>query len=312
MPEPSIKNEPKIVIVVINYKGFDDTAACLKSLQRIAYKNFKIIVIDNASKLNAIPKLKQQFPDVIYIRSEKNLGFTGGNNLGLNNAYELDPKYIFLLNNDTVVSKNILSELSSFMENNPDMGLIGPLNYYFDEKNIIAFAGARLNRNNGMMTFLYPDAKLSDIKDRVIPCSFIIGAAMFIRTGLIKQIGGLYNDYFLTSEESELCVKVADLGYQLSIITTCGIWHKISQSMEAESELSNYFIFRNKLWFIKRNAKIITVKDSLELVKYIIICLLSFTIKKRNFSAAKGIIAGIYDFFTGVKGPGRFKNRLNA
>ena len=304
--------KPLVVIILINYNRLEDTLDCLKSLQTVKFDNFKIIVVDNASKLNPVPHLKKHFPEAIYIRSEKNLGFTGGNNLGLSKAYELDPKYIFLLNNDTIVSENILSELFDFMEANPDTGLIGPVNYYFESPNIVAFAGGNLNRNNGMMTFLYPDTKLPNIKKKVINCSFIIGSAMFIRTDLIKKIGGFYNEYFLTSEESELCVKVADLGYKLSIITTCGIWHKISRTMEAESELSNYFIFRNKLWFIKRNAKKITFKDSMGLVKYIIICLLSFTVKKRNFPAAKGIIEGIYDFFAGVKGPGRFKNRLNA
>ncbi|MDL1982911.1 MAG: glycosyltransferase family 2 protein [Deltaproteobacteria bacterium] len=312
MSDSAIQNESKIVVIVVNYNGFDDTVACLESLQLTGYDNFQIIVVDNASKINPLLELMRRFPDVIYLRSEKNLGFTGGNNLGLKKAYALKPKYIFLLNNDTVVSKNILSELYSFMENNPKMGLIGPLNYYFDKKNIIAFSGANLNRNNGMMTFLYSDKKLSDIKERIISCSFIIGAAMFIRADLIEQIGGLYNDYFLTSEESELCIKVADLGYQLAVITSCCIWHKVSMTMGSESEISNYYIFRNKLWFIKRNAIKITLKDIFQLAKYIVICLLSFLIKKRKFSAAKGILAGIYDFFMGVKGPGRFKNRLNA
>ena len=309
----NIKNKKfSVVIILVNYNGFEDTFDCLKSLQSVKFDNFKIIVVDNASKPNPVPKLKKHFPDVFFIRSEKNLGFTGGNNLGLNKAYELDPKYIFFLNNDTIVSENILPELFNFMENNPDTGLVGPVNYYFETRDIVAFAGGILNRNNGMMTFLYNDSKLSDINKKVINCSFIIGAAMFIRTDLIKQIGGFCDDYFLTSEESELCAKVADSGYKLSVLTTCGIWHKISQSMEAESELSNYFIFRNKFWFIKRNAKRISFRDSLELAKYIVICLLSFTVKKHNFPAAKGIIAGIYDFIIGVKGPGRFKNRLNA
>jgi hypothetical protein len=82
--------------------------------------------------------------------------------------------------------------------------------------------------------------------------------------------------------------------------------------MGAESELSNYFIFRNKLWFIRRNASNRSISGFLPVIRYIVICLVSFIVKKRNFAAARGIISGIFDYLRGIEGPGRYKERLNA
>ena len=312
MPESSIKNESKIVIVVINYNGFEDTRECLKSLNNVKYNNFNVIVVDNASRDNPIPRLQKDFPEVYYIRTGKNLGFTGGNNIGLEKARELKPKYVFFLNNDTVVSENILSELSIFMDANLDVGIVGPLTYYYDSKVVISFGGAHLNRNTGSIIFLNKGKTPRRLSGEVIYCSFIEGAALFLRMDLATRIGGFNNEYFLTSEESELCIKIADMSYKLAVVTRCSVWHKVSQSMGSGSELTNYFVFRNKLLFIKRNALGFRLPHLIHIITHYGICLISFAVKKRNPCAVKGLITGTYDFIAGITGPGRYKGRLNA
>ncbi len=304
--------QPFVAIVIVNYNGFADTRECLCSLCNVKYSNLSIILVDNASTDGSLEMLRDEFTKVHFVRSEINLGFTGGNNLGLEKAYEYSPDYILLLNNDTIVSENLLDELTCYMDDNPNVGLAGPLTLYYDSDDIIAFAGGNLNRNTGIVKYLHKGNKRDNITARALYCTFIEGAALFIRTEVIKNIGGLNNLYFLTSEESELCVRITDLGYQLSVLTSCCIWHKVSRSMGAESELSNYFIFRNKLWFVKRNNHHPSLLDLIQFLKYYITSFYSYIFKKGNYGAAKGMIYGVFDFFMGVDGPGRYRNKLKA
>ncbi|MFZ2224234.1 MAG: glycosyltransferase family 2 protein [Candidatus Deferrimicrobium sp.] len=306
------REPPGVTVVVVNYNGCDDTRECLRSLRDVEYGNRTVILVDNASTDGSFERLREEFPEVLCIRSGKNLGFTGGNNLGLAKAYEARPEFVFLLNNDTVVSPDILRELTGFMENHPRVGLAGPLIYEYEARDVIAFGGGHLDRNSGLVTFLNKGKCREELGEAPIYCSFIEGSALFFRTAVLRRIGGFNDLYFLTSEESELCVRVADLGYEMAVLPSCGVWHKISRSMVAGSELANYFLFRNRMWFIRRNSREIGVRDLIRIVRYCVICLVSFAVRKRNLPAARGILCGIVDFAKGVQGPGRYKARLNA
>ena len=301
---------PPVSIVIVNYKNLKDTSECLRSIEGITYDNFNIIVVDNASNDGSLQELKKEFPRVLFIENSINLGFTGGNNAGSQRAYEWGAKYIFFLNNDTTVSSNILNELVLFLEGHSGVGLAGPLTCYYEDQGRVAFAGGNINRNTGLITFLKRHCAAEEIQGQAIYCNFIEGAALFIRADLMKELGGFNDDYFLTSEESELCVKIEDAGYRMAVLTTCRVWHKISQTMVSASELTSYFLFRNKLLFVRKNHKNFASKDLYEIVRYYCVCFLSFLIKKRNFNACKGLIWGVFDFLAGRVGVGRFKGKL--
>jgi GT2 family glycosyltransferase len=301
-----------IAVVIINFNGYDLTSECLRSFENVQYEPYVLIVVDNASTDGSTERLKIEFPHVHYVESDYNKGFTGGNNLGLEKARKLGAEYVFYLNNDTVVSGNILLELSSFMQSHPEVGLAGPLTYYYDAKEVISFGGGSIHRNTGIYTHLNKDKTLSQLKDRVIYCNFIEGTALFLSTALADRVGGFSDEYFLTSEESELCVRIVDLGYNLAVITSCSVWHRVSQSLKGGSTLREYFIFRNKLLFVKRNAIGFGVKDLKVLIWIYGKCFASSVRRDRNLATAKGIILGVLDFFRGTTGPGRYAKYLNA
>jgi len=309
---PEMKQAPSIAVVIVNYNGYELTRDCLNSFTKVTYCNYTLIVVDNASNDNSIPRLKVEFPQVQYVECPKNSGFTGGNNLGIKRAHELAAEYVFLLNNDTVVSENILDELISFSINNPDIGIVGPLTFFYEAMDTISFGGGNINRNTGMYYHLNKGKKLGDLQDSVIYCSFLEGAAMFMRTDLALEVEGLSNVYFLTSEESELCVRVADKGFKLAVITSCSVWHKISQSLKGGSTLRDYYIFRNKLLFVKRNARNMGLSDLASLAWFYFKCFASSVRRDRNCATAKGILFALIDFFAGVTGPGRYAGKLNA
>lgn len=301
---------PLLTIIILNYNGLNDTVECLTSLRASTFLDFKVVVVDNASGENPLPLLKRDFPEACCIRSEINLGFTGGNNLGLAKANEINSKYIFYLNNDTVVTPDTLATLVDFMELHPEVGIAGPLTYYYDEPDVVCFGGGTIDRNTGRITFIGKGARLSAAHEDVICCNFIEGAAIVIRSTLAKKVGGFNDDYFLTSEESELCIQVADMGYKLAVITTCSILHKVSRSMGAGSELINYFVYRNRLHFIRNNARSFALRDAAAIVYSYLVTFFSLVLRMRNLPAARGLILGILDFLRGITGPGRYQGLL--
>jgi GT2 family glycosyltransferase len=307
-----MNQDPLIAIVIVNYNGFEITRDCLDSFKQVSYRNYVLIVVDNASSDNSVQRLETEFPYLHTLSIKYNTGFTGGNNIGLKKAEELGADYVFFLNNDTVVSENVLDELLAFSAGHPDVGIVGPLTYYFEAAEIISFGGGEINRNTGMYFQLNKDKTINQLADKEIYCSFIEGAAMFMRTALAVEVGGFNDAYFLTSEESELCVRVADKGYKLSVITSCSVWHKISRTLEGRSALRNYFVFRNRLLFVKRNAVGFGINNLIELAWYYLKCFAWTLLKSRNLSAANGILLGTLDFFRGVTGPGKYAKKLNA
>ena len=211
-----------------------------------------------------------------------------------------------------MVSENVLDELLHFMQTNPGIGIAGPLTFYFEARDTISFGGGEINRNTGRYCQLHKGKKLEELPGGVIYCSFIEGAAMFLRTDLALRVGGFSNVYFLTSEESELCVRVADRGLRLAVITSCSVWHKISQSLKGGSTLRDYYVFRNKLIFVERNALDFGLDDLASLSWFYLKCFVSSLRRDRDLATAKGIALGVFDFLAGVSGPGRYAGKLNA
>ena len=109
----SPNKEPKIYIVIINWNGYVDTYECVESLQKISYKNFEIVIVDNGSDTKDVLKLEDKFEKVIVISNNNNLGFSGGNNIGINYALKQNSDFILLLNNDMIPAKIALSPIVS-------------------------------------------------------------------------------------------------------------------------------------------------------------------------------------------------------
>jgi GT2 family glycosyltransferase len=301
-------HNPSVAVIIVNYKGYELTRECLYSFSRVIYDDYALIVVDNGSCDHSVARLRAEFPQAVYIESERNLGFTGGNNLGLAAAYERGCRYVFFLNNDTVVSDNIF-ELVTFLEAHPEVGMASPLTFYHDNPERISFGGGYLDRNTGIITFSHKGDRRSDFTEKVIFCTFLEGAAIMARADLVGRAGGFNDDYFLNSEEAELCIKITDMGYRLAVIDNCFVWHKISQTMKPGSEMINYFVYRNRLHFVRNNALQLGVKQVFAIIYTYLRIILSF-LSRGNYPAARGLLLGVIDYFRGVKGVGRFYHQL--
>ncbi len=246
-------NEVYISIITVNYNGLSDTCEMIDSLkQHLTISSYEIIVIDNASINNEALLIQEKYPEIKCFRSNQNLGFAGGNNLGISKA---SGKYILLLNNDTYIRDNTLLSLATFLDNNPSIGAVSP-KIKFADSNIIQFAGytnlSLITLRNKLIGFEQEDKGQYNIA-HISP--FLHGAAMMIRKDIIREIGYMPEIYFLYYEELDWCEQIRKHGYELWYIPQAEIYHKESSSVGQGSPLRCFYLTRNRLLFAWRNRQ---------------------------------------------------------
>lgn len=245
--------EKSVHIVVLNYNGYEDTIACVESLLKIQYKNYKIIVVDNAST-NDYATLQQNLArDIILLQTGKNLGYAGGNNVGIQWALEDGADYVCVLNNDTEVEPDFLKQLVDFAETNPDCGMVGPAILEFDEPELVQTTGAMINIAKGADLPLNQGKPIDEV-EKVIACDYIGGACMLVRKEVMEKIGLIPENYFLFYEETEWCCRAKQAKFGVYCLTTAHIYHKGSSSINKVQGLSKYLLYRNRVVFVKRNG----------------------------------------------------------
>ena len=242
-----------VSIVTVNYNQPQATIELLISLNKHATNNVEIIVVDNASKVNHELEFKSINPSLIFIRSEVNLGFAGGNNLGINLA---KGDFIFLLNNDTEVPDGCVETMIDELEANNKIGLLSPLILYYDDKNIIQYAGyTPLNyltaRNSQIGQF---EKNIGQYDHVNYETGFCHGAAVMCRKADLLKAGLMDESYFLYYEELDWCEKFKRIGKTINFTGKTFIYHKESLSVGKESIIKTYFMTRNRMLFIRKNT----------------------------------------------------------
>jgi len=247
---------PLVSIVTVNYDHPEVTLALLASLRLVTYPCIEIIVVDNASPKDDPAILKQSYPEIIFIQSTKNLGFAGGNNLGIRQA---KGKYLLFINNDTEVEPGFLEPLVAKCELHPEIGAVSPKIKYFDHPDTIQFCGqAPMNhytmRSHGIGHGVV-DAGQFDTDART---HFVHGAAMMVPLSVIQQTGMMPECYFLYYEELDWCASIKRAGYQLWYVHDSCILHKESISTGKMSPFKTYYMNRARLLYLRRNVSGVT------------------------------------------------------
>ena len=247
----------KIAIVILNWNGYEDTSECIISLQKITYDNYQIVVVDNGSDVEDFNKLKNNFPNVKVLRSDVNLGFTGGNNLGIKYSLEEKTDFILLLNNDTIVEPNFIQPLLDIFENNPNVGIAAPQINYFDEPKKVWTEGGRISKIRGSgfaYSERFDDGKIIDDKE----VTFVSGCCMLIKKEIFEKVGVFDDNFFLYVEDADLCYRTTQAGYKIIVSHNSKIYHKVSSSTKENlSLLPLYYVTRNRLYFANKSFSFI-------------------------------------------------------
>ena len=238
-----------ISIITINYNGQNDTCALIETIPQKDY--LEVIVVDNASKNQEADTIATRYPHVKVIKSEKNLGFAGGNNLGIKAA---QGKYLFFINNDTIFKEFNIQALIDRLESSPAIGVVCPKIRFAWGSNPIQFTGytplSKITVRNQSIGFGEEDRGQYNTPH---PTPYAHGAAMLIQREAIEKTGLMPECFFLYYEELDWSMMFTRAGYQIWYEPLCTIYHKESQSTGQNSPLRTYYIVRNRLLLVKRN-----------------------------------------------------------
>lgn len=247
--------QPSVFIIIVTWEAKNDIVECLYSLKKLNYPNYKIVVVDNASKDGTPRAVKSLFPDVILIENKENLGFAEGNNIGIRFALKRGAHYILLLNDDTVVHPTMLKELIKGAEMDDKNGIGGGKIYYYSDEKRIWFAGGKIDKGcvathhigNEIDNGQYNEQKEVD---------YITGCMFLIKAAVIKEIGLLDSRFFMYREEIDWCLRAKKAGFKIIYFPEAIIWHKGNTSLGGrQSAFYLYYMTRNGLLIIKKHNR---------------------------------------------------------
>ena len=239
----------EISIITINFNGLSDTCALMETIP--FNNNLEVIVVDNASQNQEADIISKRFPQVKVIKSEQNLGFASGNNLGIKAA---QGKYLFFINNDTIFKDFNVQPLIDRLESSPAIGVICPKIRFAWGNNPIQYAGytalSSITVRNQAIGFGEEDHGQYDTAH---PTPYAHGAAMLIKREALEKVGLMPECYFLYYEELDWSMMFTRAGFEIWYDPACTVYHKESQATGQNSPLRTYYIVRNRLLLVKRN-----------------------------------------------------------
>lgn len=260
----------KIFIVILNYKGIENTLECIKSVDNINKKNIKveIVVVDNNSQDGSQEKLSK-LKNISLISNSENLGFSGGMNTGIKFALEHESTHIVLLNNDTYVDRDFLLNL---YEASKKADIISPKIYFApgfefhknryknsERGKVIWYAGGKIDWQNVIGVHIGVDEVDSGQFNRQKEIDFATGCCLMIKKEVFEKIGYLDDNYFLYLEDMDFSVRAKNNGFKIVFEPTSVIWHKNASSAGGSgSSLQDYYFTRNRLIFAFKYAKLRT------------------------------------------------------
>ena len=246
--------QPLVSIISVNFNEPEETIEFLDSLQQSDYPNIEIIIVDNGSKKKIDSSLESKYPNVTCIFSEKNLGFAGGNNLGIEVA---NGEYLFFLNNDTLVPADTVSTMVAYMETHQQVGVTSPKILFMDNR--IQYAGATdINFLTGRGSKIGNLEEDNGQYDKTYRTNLGHGAAMMVRRSVVEEVGPMPSIYFLYYEEHDWTLHIKRKNHEVHYVGTAHIHHKESVSTGKASPLKTYYLNRNRLLFLRRNSAGIT------------------------------------------------------
>lgn len=295
--------KPQVTIIVLNWNGLADTLECLESLARLDYLTYEVVVVDNGSTDGSVEAIRTHFPQVTLIENGENLGYAGGNNVGIEYALEAGTDYVLLLNSDTVVDSQMLDHLVHVGESDSDVGIVGPKIYYYHAPEVIWSAGGRIGAL-GKPCQLGLDEIDTGQHDSVREVDYVTGCALLAKASLIQQIGDLDSRFFAYYEDAEWCARARRHHYKVIYVPQARVWHKIQPRTQEQAPYYLYLMTRNQLLYLK------TTRAGLVRISYVILRdslwpFIKWTIRgprREQRSLRKVAIRAVFDFLCGRLG----------
>lgn len=298
-----------VFIIVLNFNGKDDTVACLQSIEKLDTRNLKleVVVVDNGSEEEFNPPVGGS--KIKVIKNKENLGYAGGNNVGIKYALKHGADYVVILNNDTIVDKDLVAELLKTAQSDDRVGIVAPKIYFAkgyefhkdrykesEQGKVIWYAGGMMDLANVLGSHRGVDEVDEGQYERGEETDFASGCCLLVSKALFENVGLFDEKYFLYYEDSDLSERAKRAGFTIMYIPRAVLWHKNAGSAGGSgSSLQDYYITRNRLLFGIRYAplrsKAALLRESIGLL-----------VNGRRWQRK-----GVFDFYLGRFGRGSFQ-----
>jgi len=248
-------------VIILNWNNFDDTDECLSSLYKADLCGGFIVLVDNGSQDGLYEKLREKWSywkAIHWIKNKENLGFAGGNNVGIRYALSKGAEYVMLLNNDTVVAPNFLEGLIKFLSKHTNVGIVAPKIFYYSKPNIFQTVGDKIDLWTGRFGPIGEGEQDIGQYNKPMERDYVTGAAIMISRNCLKKIGLLDEAFFSYVEEVDWCLRAKKAGFRVMYVPYSKVWHKVSRSicnLNDGNSFQLYYTFRNKIIFMRKHAR---------------------------------------------------------
>lgn len=246
--------QPLVAIIVLNWRKPTETLACLESLSHVAYPNVQIVVVDNGSGDDSVPLIRQHHPDVEVLETGANLGYAGGNNVGIRYALEHGADAVLILNNDILVAPNFLEPLLAAALPPAAPAIVTAAVCEMARRDALWALGAEINWRDGSPVRLHcgePHAAWQGAPP--FPVGYAAGSAMLAPRYIWETVGLIDESYFLYYEEADWCMRARRAGFPVLAVPNSVVWHEVEAQQARGSPAVTYYMVRNALWFLRRN-----------------------------------------------------------
>ncbi len=249
--------QPAVCFVILNWNQPALTRACLQSVRGLNYGNYEVILIDNGSTDGSASCIRAEFPEVQLIHLEHNVGYSPGNNVGIETALKGDCQYLLLLNNDTEVHPDMLGRMVASAESDPAVGAAGPTMYYASPPDMIWSAENHIDWRNSCirrarMGEHVGAAALALMRPQAV--DYVDTCSVLVKREVVEKIGPMDERFFINYDDLDYNVRIAKAGYRILYVPEAVMWHKVSATMGLASPRTTYYMTRNSLLFFTKHA----------------------------------------------------------
>ncbi len=297
--------EPLVYVLLVNWNTVRHTIACLTSLQHVSYPNYRVLVIDNASWDDSVDAIARAHPHVPIVRNCRNMGFTGANNVGFEHALRAGADFVYLLNTDTRVAENFLSEAVRTSTSDTSIGVVGSKVLHADRPDRIQFAGAQVNLITGYSGRPLGYNQLDQGQyDSITDVDRVTGCAMLVSRACLEATEGFDDAFFAFHEDVDLCLRAHGAGFRVVMSPQSRIWHEGGGSTNgAVSSAHMYYDVRNGLRLAEKHRPVRNrVLSALRAGCIIATHGLQLALNHPTYAATQAIIAGVRDYRRGLTG----------
>lgn len=245
-----MEKEPKVCIVILNYYRLNDLIECINSLYKMNYSNYSVIVVDNSCNESYFEIIKNKFSKIDIIKNKKNLGYTGGNNLGIKRGIESGAEYIWLLNDDTVVDPACLRNIVDVAEKDTNIGLVSPVIYYYENSYKWQFSGSYIDWKCFSLRYPNNQKKVDEIY-QIGNNVCLWGTALLIKKEVVNKIGYLKQEFFAYWEDTEYSLRSLKNGFKNVVCNNAKVYHKRQiEILDGNCKGNHYY------YYMQRNKKL--------------------------------------------------------